>query len=189
MFSQYSSAAHILSPEQVLLGLLNQRPAHGYELNQRLQADLGQVWRLGLNQTYAILGRLEERGFIQCLDAAPASQARRRRYALTESGRARFERWLGTPTPATVRAVRVEFTTRLYFAAALSPELAGRLLEEQVADTRRSCDRLTATLAALPEAEVFNRLGLRLRVRTMVSLLDWLEECRQVVDGRPPADG
>lgn len=184
MFSQVTGAAHTLSPEQVLLGFLSQRPAHGYELHQRLEADLGQVWRLGLNQMYSILNRLEDRGFIQSTDSLPAP--RRRRFELTEAGRARFERWLNTPTPATVRAVRVEFTTRLYFATAIGPELAARLLDEQGVEIQRSLDRLGAVLRALPTGQAFNRLGLRLRVRTLTSLADWLEECRLVL-GQPGA--
>jgi DNA-binding PadR family transcriptional regulator len=169
----------------VLLGFLSQRAAHGYELHQRLEADLGQIWRLGLNQTYTILNRLETRGFIQKIDQEPvnagqgaARGARRRRFELTEAGRRRFELWLGTPTPATIRAVRVEFTTRLYFAAAVSPQLAAGLIDAQVQETGRNLDRLQATLQALPDHPPFNRLGLRLRVRTLASLLDWLEECR-----------
>ena len=35
--------AAALSPEYVLLGFLNQHPARGYELHQRIEAELGQI--------------------------------------------------------------------------------------------------------------------------------------------------
>jgi len=54
-----------LSPEFALLGLLEQRPAHGYELHQRLYAELGYLWHISLSQAYNILKRLEAQGFIQ----------------------------------------------------------------------------------------------------------------------------
>jgi len=38
--------AAALSPEYVLLGFLNQQPAHGYELHQRIEAQLGQIWHI-----------------------------------------------------------------------------------------------------------------------------------------------
>ena len=36
--------AAALSPEYVLLGFLNQQPAHGYDLHERIEAELGQIW-------------------------------------------------------------------------------------------------------------------------------------------------
>jgi len=45
-----------------LLGFLNQQPAHGYDLHERIEAELGQIWRIGLSQTYNILNRLETQG-------------------------------------------------------------------------------------------------------------------------------
>lgn len=184
--SQMVRAPHILSPEQVLLGFLSQQPAHGYELHQRLEADLGQIWRLRLNQLYTILNRLEARGFIECLSETPSATPRRHRFELTEAGRQRFQHWLHTPTPVTVRAVRVEFTTRLYFAAALSLDLAADLVTAQIDETHQGLARLQALLAALPDHQPFNRLGLRLRVRTLASLLEWFEECRHAL-GLPSA--
>ncbi len=170
-----------LSPEYALLGLLARQPAHGYELHQRLASDLGQVWHISLSQTYNILNRLEAQGFIAGALQEQARLPGRRRFRLTAAGRRRFEAWLHALTGSSVRAIRVEFTTRLYFAASISRDLARDLIDAQVAETRRGLERLQHLLAELPDDKAFNRIGLELRVRQLASIVDWLNQCREVL--------
>ncbi len=171
----YASA---LSPEYALLGFLAQHPAHGYELHQRLVTDLGQVWHVSLSQTYNILNRLEAQGFIVGVVQEQAKLPARRSFRLTAAGRRRFNIWLHSPAPCSVRTIRVEFTTRLYFAQARSPERVLDLIEAQVAEVQGGLARLQSLQAELPPDQTFNRLGLDLRIRQLASLLDWLAECR-----------
>ena len=168
--SQETPYASALSPEYALLGLLTQRPAHGYELYQRLLAELGQVWHISLSQIYNILNRLESKGLIagdvQRQERLPA----RRCFQLTDAGRERFDAWLVAPTGSSVRAIRVEFITRLYFAQALDPALTGPLIDSQIDAVQANLARLQDALALLPVEEPFNRLGLDLRVRQLTSI-------------------
>ena len=186
--SQETPYASALSPEYALLGLLTQQPAHGYELYQRLLADLGQVWHISLSQIYNILNRLESKGLIagdvQRQDRLPA----RRCFQLTDAGRERFDAWLVAPTGSSVRAIRVEFITRLYFAQALDRALTGPLIDSQIDAVQANLARLQDTLALLPVEEPFNRLGLDLRVRQLTSILDWLAECRSTLVPRRRSD-
>jgi PadR family transcriptional regulator, regulatory protein AphA len=169
----YTSA---LSPEYALLGLLASQPAHGYELHQRLEAELGQVWHVSLSQTYNILKRLEAHGFICGKVEKPEKVPQRCCYNLTTTGRRRLETWLSTPTGSSVRAIRVEFITRLYFARLLEPELLSRLLENQVVETRSGLKRLQCLHKELAAGETYNRLSLALRIRQLEAVLSWLDE-------------
>lgn len=177
-----TSLPTFLSPEYPLLGLLDQRPAHGYELHHRLTKDLGQLWRVSLSQTYNILNRLEAQGFITGEVERQEKLPARRRFQLTQKGRQRFEAWLAKSSPASGRAIRVEFTSRLYFALARDEQLAHQLIDRQIAETRLALARLEARRAQLPREQVFNRLGLDLRLRQIGLLLDWLEDCHQLVE-------
>ena len=170
-----------LSPEFALLGLLSQKPAHGYELHQKLNTDLGQVWHVSLSQTYNILNRLEERGFLSGVFEEQEKHPTRRRFHLTPAGQQRFEQWLQTPSRSTVRAIRVEFITRLYFARATSLELAIDLIDAQVVETKASLERLMTLLDEIPTQDTFNRLGVDLRVRQLASILEWLTHCRGTI--------
>jgi len=175
-----------ISPEYPLLGLLSQNPTHGYELHQRLTTDLGQVWRISQSQAYNILNRLEANGYVTGELLEQEKLPARRRFSLTEAGRQRFEAWLNAPSGSSARAIRIEFITRLYFALARGRESAYRLLEAQIADTQSSLNRLRVQIKTIPDNQVFNRLSLDLRIRQLSSILEWLVECRTMVDFSKP---
>ena len=172
-----------LSPEYALLGFLSLRQAHGYELHRQLAEELDQIWHISLSQTYNILARLESQGAITGEMLEQQKLPARRQFNLTAVGRARFNEWLYRPTGCSVHAIRLEFTTRLYFAARCckSPAMAHDLIDAQVIEVQHGIERLKAMLTELPQSQTFNRLGLGLRVRQLTSILDWLSECRDAL--------
>ena len=170
----YASA---LSPEYPLLGLLIQQPAHGYSLHRRLTTDLGQIWRISLSQVYNILKRLETHEFIIGQTQEHIGTPARRHFEATAKGVKRFDDWLFTPSGSSVRAIRVEFLTRLYFALAIYEERASHLIDEQITESHKHLEILKSALDLLPLDQTFNRLALELRVRQLESILDWLPQC------------
>ncbi len=178
--------ASSVSPEYVLLGMIHQQPAHGYDLHERITQQLGQIWNISLSQTYNILNRLEERGLITGALEEQEKAPARRRFCSTISGRRHFEAWLHKSTEPSSHAIRVEFLTRLYFVHATEPENIGQLIDTQIDDTRAALSRMQTALAELPPDQVFNRLGLELRVHQLNSILIWLENCRVQLGGAPP---
>lgn len=166
-----------ISPEFALLGFLAQRPAHGYDLHQRLVTELGEIWHIRLSQTYNILNRLEARGMVVARLQKQDKLPDRYIFELTPAGLKRFEDWLHTPTPCSVRAIRVEFTTRLYFARASNPSLARELIAEQTHAVEQGITRMEATLERYSSKQTFNRLGLQLRIAQLRIILDWLKQC------------
>ena len=171
-----------LYPEYVLLGFLSQGNAHGYELHQRLSRDLNQLWHLSQSQVYNILNRLEGQGYITGTVHEQAKLPPKRLFALTNAGREHFEAWLASPTRSSVRAIRIEFTSRLYFSLSKETDLAARLVAEQIDDTGKSLERLLNLQAKIPEDQMFNRLGLDLRIRQLKSILGWLDSCLAIVE-------
>jgi DNA-binding PadR family transcriptional regulator len=167
-----------LSPEYAFLGFLALQPAHGYDLHQRLTTELGQVWHVSVSQTYNILNRLERQGFIAGTVQEQAKRPDRTRFRLTAGGRRRFETWLRGVSPGgQARMVRLEFTTRLFFAKALHPELLPAIVEDQANEIRGRLANLQSLQADLPVEQVLNRQSVQLRLRQLTVLLDWLGEC------------
>ncbi len=166
--------AAALSPEYVLLGFLTQQPAHGYDLHERIEAELGQIWHISLSQTYNILNRLETQGYIAGMLQEQEKLPARKRFRLTATGRRRFEDWLSTATEPSTRAIRVEFITRLYFACALSPATARAMIDQQIASTQEGVSHLQTLLDALPPEQTFNRLGLEFRLQQLTTVIEWL---------------
>ena len=170
-----SQASSELSPKYAIMGFLYIRPMHGYDLHKHLQTDLGEVWRISQSQAYNIIKNLEKAGSIttnlQHQDKRPDKELLK----LTTDGRAEFEKWLYTPTPGSARALRVEFITRLFFASNLSENLYLKLFQEQADSIRCSLDDLHKRLSTIPPAQVFNRMGIELRISQLGAILDWVE--------------
>ena len=166
-----------LSPEYALLGLVAQRPAHGYELHQRLTDELGFVWRISQSQTYAALSRLEHKGDIASSEVQQEKLPARYLYRISAAGKTRFSAWLFTPSAPSPRAINLEFTTRLYFAAAAHPAQVEGLIEAQANVVRERALGLHRSLDALDPAENFHRLALSLRIGQLESILTWLDGC------------
>ncbi len=180
--SRRTSSVSAISPEFVLLGFLARQPSHGYDLHHRLLAELGQVWRISQSQLYNILKRLEAQGDIIADVQEQPRLPDRHIYHLTEQGNARFTKWLETPTGCSVRAIRVEFLSRLYFVYRDNPERVARLIQIQEEEIRAGLERLKQKLESLSSEQRFNRLGLELRIQQLNSALDWLSECAAVLE-------
>lgn len=71
-----------------VLGLLAERPMHGYEMISELEQRTGGVWRPSPGSIYPTLQMLEEEGLIT---ADEPGEGGKRRYTLTDEGRARAE--------------------------------------------------------------------------------------------------
>jgi len=69
-----------------ILGLLNERPMHGYEMIQELESRTGGIWRPSPGSVYPTLQLLEDEGLI----TAEQTEGRKR-FALTEAGQAEAE--------------------------------------------------------------------------------------------------
>lgn len=119
--------------QEAVLGLLTAGPAHGYQLFQTLEGELGPVWETRQSQLYLTLARMERDGLVTDRRISQRALPDRQILALTSKGRARADRWLTTPHPlsdivvklAVARIARPEFFTEL--AASASDQLAGRL--------------------------------------------------------------
>jgi PadR family transcriptional regulator, regulatory protein AphA len=170
-----------LSPEFALLGFLDQSPAHGYELHQRLITDLREIWHASLSQTYNILTRLETQGFIEGTTRSQENRPDKRELRLTSSGRERFENWLSSLSACSVRAIRVEFMTRLYFLYARNPQAALAMIDAQISALQKYVYHLHSQLAELPQDQTFNQLGMSLRINQLESLAAWLESCKRTL--------
>ena len=79
--------------EPSVLLLLRERPAHGYELLERIEALAGEPIDMG--NLYRVLRALEEEGVVRSEWHADAPGPARRSYELTDTGRALLDSWAG----------------------------------------------------------------------------------------------
>lgn len=87
-----------MSVRHAVLGLLVQRPRHGYELRAAFEAVVGgaETWDVKPSQIYSTLTRLEESGFVREHGTLQDSGPEKRTYAITPQGRAALSEWFGS---------------------------------------------------------------------------------------------
>jgi DNA-binding PadR family transcriptional regulator len=108
-----------------LLGLVLERPGHGYELGNRLIARLGETWRFEPKYVYRLLDKLEEEGLVSSQEEPRRGNERYMRvvYHPTEQASSALEYWMQTLTPR--EPVRLGLQAKL---AVARPEDVPRLL-------------------------------------------------------------
>jgi len=75
-----------------LLLLLRERPAHGYDLLERLPSVLGDE-RIDVGNLYRVLRSLEEQGLVSSEWDESVPGPAKRTYELTDEGRRLLDRW------------------------------------------------------------------------------------------------
>lgn len=165
----------VLTPRYALLGLLMRGPAHGYELHQRCEHELGTVWRIGLSRMYALLKDLEVGGLVESEVEPQENRPARKVYNVTPAGRAAFERWVHRPV-ANTRDIRVLFLAKLYFLRRLETGGVDALVEAQKAVCRAKAEEVVREMEDL-DGGGFERLVLDFRLHQLRAIAEWLGEC------------
>jgi DNA-binding PadR family transcriptional regulator len=114
--------------ELAILGLLKERPMHGYQLNRELSEQLGGLSRVSYGSLYPSLRRLERQGAI--VSQAGTGARRKTVYAITDEGERLFLELLQEP-PQEGQTEDARFRVRLAFFRYLPPETRVRLLERR----------------------------------------------------------
>jgi PadR family transcriptional regulator AphA len=158
-----------------VLGLLQGRPAYGYELQRHLSGGSGLARACPVEpaMVYAILKSLSG---LELIDGQwdTSQYPPKAVYTATAEGEATFERWLRHPV-ARMREVRSDFLAKLFFALQRDTGLARELSEAQV----EACDdyalRLRQELDQAP-AGSYDALVLRSKLTAANCTKEWIEE-------------
>jgi DNA-binding PadR family transcriptional regulator len=171
-----------MSVRYTLLGLLAQRPRHGYELHAAFEAVMGgeENWDVKPAQIYSTLARLQESGqIVEELDGADGEGADRRVYAITEKGQIDLAAWFNTPV--TREHQRDEVFAKLMLAIATEVAKPRQVLQIQRARLYQDLHALTAQRSKVdPKTDLAYILLLDSAVMHIEADLRWLD----MVDAR-----
>jgi DNA-binding PadR family transcriptional regulator len=139
--------------ELAVLGLLKERPMHGYRLSRELSAQLGGLWKVSYGSLYPTLRRLERDGAVEQVPGTEAGATRKRLvYRITPRGEQEFIRLLEEP-PSDTQAEDARFRIRLAFFRYLPPETRIRLLDRRRAALTDRLDAIKDAAAAPGDPE------------------------------------
>jgi DNA-binding PadR family transcriptional regulator len=124
-----------------LLGLLRREPSYGYDLKHSYDRYFGSQKPLAFGQVYSTLARMIRDELIRALGEEPGAGPDRKKYEITDAGRARVQQWLFTPeVPAPTLQSELFAKT---VVALLVDDDAQRLLDAQRAEHMTRMRELT----------------------------------------------
>lgn len=196
-----------------VLGLLDDRDLHGYEIRRQLRDGLGLLANVSFGSIYPALSRLEAAGAVEAVAAGgepapapptgslsgeravqrarrhPGARGRRSRkvYRITDEGRRTFARLLAGDGADDARS----FDLRLAFARHLAPQARLALLERRRAQLVQRLAEVRSA-AVDPDLDVYARSVVEHNadaVERDVRWLDRLVEAERQAAERPGADG
>ncbi|MBN1304767.1 MAG: PadR family transcriptional regulator [Anaerolineales bacterium] len=121
-----------MTVRHAILGLLAQKPRHGYELRAAFSVVVGgdMNWEVKPAQIYTTLDRLEEAGLVELAsDLGEGDEPSRRVYKITTEGRVILDEWLSCGV--TPEYMRDEFFVKLMIALVTDMADPWRLIQTQ----------------------------------------------------------
>lgn len=140
----------MIEHELILLGLLAEKPCHGYEIKKKIKAILTIFAGVDVTSIYYPLAVLEKQGVVtRCIDRH-GKRPRRFIYELTARGRQRFHQLL-SKSFLDFKRPRFSLDLSLYFLDNIPADVASRRLRARMMILERLTDRLRHTIETLPK--------------------------------------
>lgn len=173
----------------VLMILLHEKPASGYELTKAFEEVAGNFWQASHQQVYRELSRMRDEGLVEAEDIAQEGRPDKKDYSLTDEGLAQLREWLRQPTVA--KRSNDEGLVRLLGARLLGREALMRDLRaqgdahrqrlERYRQIERAADYANA-IAAMSVYERMAYLALLKGIRLETARAAWAEEAISLLE-------
>ncbi len=139
--SAVRSARPLSTGGYVVLGLLLDEPASGWDLARKIDRSIAHFWPLTRAHIYAELPKIADRKWASAQDIPQSGAPDRRVFTATTAGRQAFRVWIAEVDLTDERS-RQPLQLQLFFAAHTDPARLGGLLstwETRALDTERHC--------------------------------------------------
>lgn len=162
-----------------LLGFLDEKPMHGYELHRKV-ADLkgfGIVWQLKIGKLYAMLNKLHENQLVLVENYQEGNRPVRNEYLITKKGEKALIDWLERPV-LHGRDFRHFFMLKLFFSLNRNKGNTLKLINIQQNECETWKKRFNRNLSSIANESngsmSFQELVHKYRLAQVETDLDWL---------------
>ena len=169
-------------PELVVLGILNEKPRHGYEIKQIVTRQFETFAEIKSGSIYYLLGKLEKEGLIEPRKEQPGPYPPRHVYEITEVGKERYAEFLREALYAPDRPT-FAFDVALCFARDLDYEEIIRAIVKRRERVGRYLDQLTGIDERYPDRKWgFNAKAIKSRARIILEgIQSWYDDLESEV--------
>lgn len=109
-----------MSLEHAILGVLQYKPASGYDIKKILDTSINHFWSADQSQIYRTLSKMEKEEWIDMELVIQTNKPNSKIYHITEKGKNEFLDWLNSPAPMVEH--KIPWLMQFFFAARLSDE-------------------------------------------------------------------
>lgn len=135
-----------MSLRHAILGIIEYKPSHGYELKRVLDEGISSFWPVNLAAIYPSLRRLEDEGLLtHKLEASHEGRPNRKVYEITDAGRGELAAWRHLP-PEAEGSPRVPLFLKLLFAKSENLRDSLDWIDKSIERARGSADGLRSAL-------------------------------------------
>lgn len=120
-----------MGTKYAILGLLNDRPMHGYEIKRCFEEMVSNVWSINYGRLYPLLKRMEQEGLIKKETVVQENRPDKLVYEITEAGKEDLQQWL--LAPEVKRQIKDEFYLKMLFLKHCDLDTANQFMKEQMA--------------------------------------------------------
>jgi DNA-binding PadR family transcriptional regulator len=176
------SSAHTF--EYILLGLIQEEPAHGYALFEKLRttAELSLIWQVKRSKLYYLLDKLQTEGYLTSFLSKEGPYPERNVYQITNKGTEVLEQWLYSPVLSS-RYVRLAFLSKLFFVIRENKDKAIELITAQIEVCQEWLSNLEDQCSTLDKDEFINAQVFQFRIGQIKAMIIWLISCQESLPG------
>jgi PadR family transcriptional regulator, regulatory protein AphA len=174
--------------KHVILTVLHQGPATGYEIVKEFDDVMGYFWSASHQQVYRDLAQLTEAGLVRFTDVVQGHRPDKKVYELTEAGGEALRAWVDAPLKPP--RVQDELLVKLLAGELVGSEALEKLLADQRRlhqerlDTYRAIEKEHFSEAPLDQIPALHRLvymTLRRGILGEEAWLAWADELETVI--------
>lgn len=113
-----------------ILSLLARQPLSGYDIKQHMNNRLSPFWKVGSNQVYPELAKMENEGLVKLQGVEQTTyRPARKVYEITEAGRESLMKWTIQPMELE-HSIRDDFLLKVYSSWLVKPDEMIKQIEE-----------------------------------------------------------
>ena len=125
-----------MSLKYAILGLLDQEPHYGYEIKQKFEHMMGDLWPVSYGQLYPTLRKLAEDDLVTMKTVQGKKAVEKNVYSITDRGSEYFKNWLNDTRKKNQISIKDEFTLSLFFLDQIDPIDAEDILRTKLTELR-----------------------------------------------------
>ena len=171
---------------QAILALLIKKPASGYELAKKFNADFVHLWKASQQQVYRELAKLEQQGLVSCEIVPRDAFLDKKLCSITDAGKKYLIEWISKPSQPAI--LREDLVLKMLAGELVQPKVLREELErhrrlhlDALAKFQKMEKNYLDNSEPLPPGKQLQYLAVRRGVSYEQDWLNWCDEALNAI--------